>query len=73
MRPHSALANQTPEEFRAQHIAVAASADNGQNFAQDSTHDWKEIGLKSLRRNRGSFVIGSTAKSCGSYWIPYLR
>jgi hypothetical protein len=24
VRPHSALANRTPEEFRAQHIAVAA-------------------------------------------------
>ena len=32
VRPHSALANKTPEEFRAQHIAVAASAGNGQNF-----------------------------------------
>jgi putative transposase len=32
VRPHSALANKTPEEFRAQHIAVAASAANGQNF-----------------------------------------
>jgi putative transposase len=32
VRPHSALANRTPEEFRAQHIAVAASARNGQNF-----------------------------------------
>jgi putative transposase len=31
-RPHSALANKTPEEFRAQHIAVAASRSNGQNF-----------------------------------------
>ena len=32
VRPHSALANRTPEEFRAQHIAVAASRGNGQNF-----------------------------------------
>ena len=32
VRPHSALANRTPEEFRAHHIAVAASAGNGQNF-----------------------------------------
>jgi putative transposase len=32
VRPHSALANRTPEEFRAQHIAVAASVGNGQNF-----------------------------------------
>ena len=32
VRPHSALANRTPEEFRAQHIAVAASARNDQNF-----------------------------------------
>ena len=33
VRPHSALANKTPEEFRAQHIAVAANAGNGQNFS----------------------------------------
>jgi putative transposase len=32
VRPHSALANRTPEEFRAHHVAVAASAGNGQNF-----------------------------------------
>lgn len=32
VRPHSALANRTPEEFRAQHIAVAASTGNGQDF-----------------------------------------
>jgi len=32
VRPHSALANQTPQEFRSQHIAVAASCANGQNF-----------------------------------------
>ena len=32
VRPHSALANRTPEEFRAQHVAVAARARNGQNF-----------------------------------------
>ena len=31
VRPHSALANRTPEEFRAQHIAVAAGAGNGHN------------------------------------------
>lgn len=31
-RPHSALANKTPEEFPTQHIAVAASAGNGQDF-----------------------------------------
>ena len=34
VRPHSALANRTPEEFRAQHIAVAANRGNGQNFNQ---------------------------------------
>ena len=33
VRPHSALANKTPEEYRAQHIAVAASVGNGQNFS----------------------------------------
>jgi putative transposase len=32
VRPHSALANRTPEEYRAQHIAVAAGAGNGHNF-----------------------------------------
>src|SRR3990172_10501570 len=32
VRPHSALANRTPEEFRTQHIAVAASRRNSQNF-----------------------------------------
>jgi putative transposase len=32
VRPHSALANRTPQEYRAQHIAVAASTGNGQNF-----------------------------------------
>jgi transposase InsO family protein len=32
VRPHSSLANLTPEEFRARHIAVAASTGNGQNF-----------------------------------------
>jgi putative transposase len=32
VRPHSALANRTPEEFRAHHIAVAVGAANGQNF-----------------------------------------
>ena len=32
VRPHSALANRTPEEFRAHHIAVAVSAGSGQNF-----------------------------------------
>lgn len=32
VRPHSALANRTPEEFRAQHIAIAAMTSNGQNF-----------------------------------------
>jgi Integrase core domain len=34
LRPNSALANHTPEEFRAQHVAVAVSAGNGQNFNQ---------------------------------------
>ena len=32
VRPHSALANKTPEEFRAHHIAVAANRGNDQNF-----------------------------------------
>jgi putative transposase len=32
VRPHSALANKTPEEFRAQHIAIAAGRGDGQNL-----------------------------------------
>jgi putative transposase len=32
VHPHSALANKTPAEFRTQHIAVAASPGNGQDF-----------------------------------------
>ena len=32
VRPHSALANRTPEEFRTQHIAIAAGRGDGQNF-----------------------------------------
>jgi transposase InsO family protein len=34
VRSHSALANRTPEEFRTQHIAIAASAASGQNFTR---------------------------------------
>ncbi len=33
VRPPSVLANRTPEEFRAHHLAVAASVGNGQNFS----------------------------------------
>ena len=33
VRPHSALANRTPEEFRAHHLAVAASVESGQNIS----------------------------------------
>ena len=32
VRPHSALANRTPEEFRANHMAVADITSKGQNF-----------------------------------------
>lgn len=32
VRPHSALANRTPEEFRTQHLALAASCVQGQEF-----------------------------------------
>jgi putative transposase len=32
VRPHSALANQTPEEFRAHHIDVATSIGDSQNL-----------------------------------------
>jgi putative transposase len=39
VRPHSALANRTPEEFRAQHLAVAAGTGNGHNFNPDAMGD----------------------------------
>ena len=32
VRPHSALANKAPWEFRAEHVAVAANCINGQDF-----------------------------------------
>lgn len=32
VRPHSALANKTPEEFRAHHLAVATSIGDGQKL-----------------------------------------
>jgi hypothetical protein len=46
MRLHSALANKTPDEFRAQHIVVAASAGNSQNFhvlASAAAHTGKGV------------------------------
>ena len=33
VRPHSALANRTPEEFRDHHLALAAAIGSGQNFS----------------------------------------
>jgi putative transposase len=33
VRPHSALANRTPEEFRTHHLALAATIGTGQNFS----------------------------------------
>lgn len=33
VRPHSALANRTPEEFRDHHLALAATTGSGQNFS----------------------------------------
>lgn len=32
-RPHSALANKTPQEFRDHHLALAATTGSGQNFS----------------------------------------
>ena len=34
VRPHSSLANSTPEEFRHHHLPLAARAAAGQNFTQ---------------------------------------
>jgi Integrase core domain len=47
VRPHSALANRTPEEFRAQHIAIAAANRVSQNFNPGSTPEWMKEGLSS--------------------------
>jgi Integrase core domain len=33
LRPHSALANKTPEEFRCHYLALAATAGSGHNFS----------------------------------------
>jgi putative transposase len=33
VRPHSALANRTPEEFRNHHLALAVANDTSQNFS----------------------------------------
>ena len=33
VRPHSALANRTPEEFHTHHLALAVTAGSGQNFS----------------------------------------
>ncbi len=67
VRPHSALANRTPEEFRAQHIAVAASAGNGQNFNPGlySMIGWKS-GLRSGPTPR------RTTKTTTSTKLPLL-
>ena len=32
VRPHSALANRTPEQFRMHYLALAATSGSGQNF-----------------------------------------
>ena len=32
VRPHSALSNRTPEEFRTHHLALAVTNDTGQHF-----------------------------------------
>ena len=50
VRPHSALANRTPEEFRAPHIAIAANAATVKTSTQDSTPDWKEVGAQVRRQ-----------------------
>jgi putative transposase len=60
VRPHSALANRTPEEFRAQHIAVAATSGNGQNFARRTL---RLTGRKSgLRSHPAASICNMTAR-----------
>ena len=38
VRPHSALANRTPEEFRAHHLALAVTNDQGQDISPGLSH-----------------------------------
>lgn len=45
VRPHSALANCTPDEFR-HTIAIAATVGNGQNFNPGPPSDWMRKGAQ---------------------------
>jgi hypothetical protein len=60
VRPHSALANRTPEEFRAQHIAVAAAPATVKTSTQDSTPDWMEAGAQ-VSRNTATLRMPTPA------------
>jgi len=44
VRPHSALANRTPEQFRAHHNAVAVDCHNGQNFMGSGQNPCQVVG-----------------------------
>jgi putative transposase len=46
VRPHSALANQTPEEFRTQHIPLRPAPAMVKTSTQDSPPDWREVGAQ---------------------------
>jgi hypothetical protein len=46
VRPHSALANRTPQEFRSQHIALAATLGNSQNFGALPGPPWRREPLR---------------------------
>ena len=56
VRPHSALANRTPEEFCNHHLALAATTGYRQNLTQDSPSEWRKEGAQviSLEYNTGS-------------------
>jgi hypothetical protein len=67
--PAGALANRTPEEFRAHHIAIAANARNGHQPRTLLLIGWKS-GLRSVTlqvRNRNSGRLSSTVLVGASY------
>ena len=43
VRPHSSLANRTPEEFRRHHIALASNKMAGQSFNTGLHYSWKKV------------------------------
>ena len=64
VRPHSALANRTPEEFRAHHLLPRAS-ETVKILAQDFPHDWKEVGSQVTGAKSPRFANRATRGGAG--------